>query len=195
MGRSSSVKRLPPEVRERLDGWIRDESVTQTEAAALVNELLAELYPGHPPVSRRVVSRYDLQMRENMDRVRRSRELAKTWIGKLGSQPGGDVGFLVIETLKTLSLEASQALMHGSGEIDAEALSGVIDQLNKLALAAQRLERSAAESERRDRQVREAERKRASEQAAERAGKAASEQGLSAETAAAIQRKILGVAA
>ncbi len=193
MGRPSSVKRLPPEVKERLHDWIRDESVTQVEAAERVNELLAALYPDHPPVSRRAVSRYDAQMRENMDRVQRSRELAKTWIGKLGSMPGGDTGFLVIETLKTLSLEVSQALLHGSGEIDAETMSGVIDQLNKLALAAQRLERSAAESERRDRQIREEERKRAKEEAAEKVGKAASEQGLSAETAEAIRRQVLGV--
>lgn len=193
MGRPSTVKRLPPEIRERLDAWIRDESVTQVEAAERVNELLAGLYPDHPPVSRRAVSRYDAQMRENMDRVQRSRDLAKSWIGKLGSQPGGDVGFLVIETLKTLSLEVSQALMHGSEEIGVETMSGVIDQLNKLALAAQRLERSAAESERRDRQIREEERKRASEEAAEEAGKAASELGLSAETAEAIRRQVLGV--
>ena len=193
MGRPSSIKRLPPEVRERFDEWIRDDSVTQTEAAELLNELLAELYPDHPPVSRRAVSRWDLQMRQNMDRVQRSRDLAKTWIGKLGSQPGGDVGFLVIETLKTLSLEVSQTLMHGSREIDADTMSGVIDQLNKLALSAQRLERSAAESERRDRQIREEERKRAEAEAAERAGKAASEHGLSAETADAIRREVLGV--
>ena len=193
MGRPSTVKLLPPEIRERLDAWIRDESVTQTEAARLVNESLSELYPDHPPLSRRAVSRYDAQMRENMDRVQRSRELAKTWIGKLGSQPGGDVGFLVIETLKTLSLEVSQALLHGSEEIDADSMSGVLDQINKLALAAQRLERSAAESERRVRQIREEERKRASEESAEKAGKAASELGLSAETADAIKRQVLGV--
>ena len=194
MDRPSSVKRLPPEIRERLDGWIRDESVTQIEAARLVNGLLAELYPGHPPVSKSAVNRYSLQMRRNMDRVLRSRDLAKTWIANLGSQPGGDVGFLVIETLKTLSLEVSQALMDGSAEIDAETMSGVIDQLNKLALAAQRLERSAAESERRDRQIREEERQRAAEEAAEEAGKAAAEHGLSAETADAIRRQVLGVA-
>lgn len=193
MGRPSSVKLLPPEIRERLDAWIRDESVTQSEARERVNELLAELYPDHPPVSRSALSRYELQARENMDRVQHSRELAKTWIGKLGSQPGGDVGFLVIETLKTLSLEVSQALLHGSGEMDADSMSGVLDQLNKLALAAQRLERSAAESERRDRQIREEERKRASEEAAEEAGKAASGLGLSAETADAIKRQVLGV--
>ena len=193
MGRPSSVKLLPPEIRERLDEWIRDESVTQTEAAERLNGLLAELYPDHPPISRRAVSRYDRHVRQNMDRVQRSRELAKTWIGKLGSQPGGDVGFLVIETLKTLSLEISQALLHGSEEIDAGTMSGVLDQLNKLALAAQRLERSAAESQRRERQIREEERKRASEEAAEEAGKAASELGLSAETADAIKRQVLGV--
>ena len=194
MARPSSVKRLPSEIRERLNGWIRDESVTQTEAAERVNELLAELYPEHAPVSRQAVNRYDLQMRKNMDRVQRSRELAKTWVGQLGSQPGGEVGFLVIETLKTLSLEVSQALMAGSQEIDADTMSGVIDQLNKLALSAQRLERSAAESERRDRQIREQERREVAEEMARRAESEAGASGsVSAERLRKIAREVYGV--
>lgn len=191
MGRVSSIKRLPPEIRERLDAWIRDESVTQTEAAERVNELLAELYPDHPPVSRQAVNRYDLSMREIGERIQQARAVSEAWVAKLGSQPSGRIGFLVTETLKVLSLEVTQKL--AGGELDAESLPATIDQLNKLALAAQRLTRSEAESERRERLIREEERRLAAEEAAEAAGSAARSQGLSAETADAIRRKILGI--
>ena len=188
----SSVHSLPKEVRDSLHGWLQDPGVTQEEAAALVNEMLDRVAPDHPKISRKVVHRYDRRTRENMERVRKSQEVAKAWIANLGSQSGSDVGFMVIQTLKTLSLEASQQLM--AGELDAESMPGVLDQLNKLALAAQRLERSAAESERRDRQIREEARRLAAEEAADKAAGAARSQGLSAETVAEIRKQVLGVA-
>lgn len=191
MGRPSTIKRLPPQVRERLNAWIRDESVTQSEAAALVNKLLAQLYPGHPPVSRKAVNRYDLSMREAGEKIRQAREISDVWVAKLGSQPAGQLGHLIVEMIRTIAFEVAQQV--AAGEITAESLPGVLDQVNKLALAAQRLARSSAEEERRERQIREEERKRASEEAAEEAGKAASELGLSAETADAIKRQVLGV--
>ena len=63
MGRPSTIKRLPREARARLDELLRDEGVTQTEAADLINTLLRESYPDHPPVSRRAVNYYDLARR------------------------------------------------------------------------------------------------------------------------------------
>jgi hypothetical protein len=191
MGRPSSIKRLPPQVRERLNAWIRDEAVTQAEAAERCNELLAELYPGHPPLSKSAVNRYDISMREVGAKIQHAREISDAWIARLGSQPAGQLGHLIVETVRTIAFEVAQQVARG--EITAESLPGVLDQVNKLALAAQRLARSSAEEERRERQIREEERKRASEAAAEEAGKAASELGLSAETADAIRRQVLGV--
>ena len=63
MGRPSTIKRLPREVRARLDEWLRDESITQSEARDRVNELLAELHPDHPPLSRSSVNRYVMARR------------------------------------------------------------------------------------------------------------------------------------
>ena len=40
MAGPSTIKRLPPDIRERLDEWVRDEAVTQREATERVNELL-----------------------------------------------------------------------------------------------------------------------------------------------------------
>ena len=192
MGRPSSVRRLPEPVREALHGFLRDPAITQTEAAERANALLAEIDPSHPPVSRRAVNRYDLSMREVGQKIQQAREVADVWVAKLGSQPAGPLGHMVVETIRTVAFECSQ--MMARGELTPESLPGVLDQVNKLALAAQRLSRSSAEEERRERQIREEERKRAAEEAAEEAGKAAAEHGLSAETAAAIRRQVLGVA-
>ena len=130
-------------------------------------------------------------MREVGEKIQQGRAVAETWIARLGSQPGGKVGLLVIETLRTVSFEISQKL--ATGEVSDEALPGMVDQVNKLALAAQRLERSASESERRERQIREDERKRVTEEAARVAGRTAERKGLSAETVAVIRSKILGI--
>lgn len=60
--RPSSIDKLPEEVRESLDDWLRDPGLSQTEAAARTNALLEEM--GRPErVKRRAVSRYDLRRR------------------------------------------------------------------------------------------------------------------------------------
>lgn len=39
MGRLSTIRQLPPDVREALDGWLREGAITQTEASGRVNAL------------------------------------------------------------------------------------------------------------------------------------------------------------
>lgn len=80
MGRVSAVKLLPLGVRNRLDAWLRDGSVTQIEAAARVNVLLAELHSDHPPVSRMAVSRYA--------RARRGPELWRKATARIAPRAG-----------------------------------------------------------------------------------------------------------
>ncbi|MDE0705698.1 MAG: DUF3486 family protein [Rhodospirillaceae bacterium] len=191
MGRPSSIRRLPPELRERLDEWLRDQSLTQQEAAAQLNEHLSarEL----PPVSRSAVNRYAMSMEKVGERMRQSREMADVWIAKLGSQPSGKVGQLIIDMLKTLVYEVNLKLQ--DVELDSESMPGVTRQLRELSLTAQRLEQASYRNEKRESEVRERARREAAEAAAEAAGEAASEQGLSAETVGLIKRKILGVGA
>ena len=193
MGRPSSIKRLPPDIKQRLDSWIRDEAVTQAEAVERVNELLAELYPGHAPVSKSAVNRYDLSMREVGAKIREMREISEVWIAKLGSAPGGRTGHLITEMIRTMVCEIMQNLQ--KGELDADSMPAVIEQLKSLSLTAARVERASEISEKRERQIREAARKQALEDAAEAAAGEAAEKGLSADTAAAIKRQILGVSA
>lgn len=193
MGRPGSVRSLPGSVREALNAWLRDPGITQAEARERANALLAEVDPARAPLSRSAVNRYDMSMREVGQKIIEQREIADQWIGKLGSQPAGQLGHLVVETIRTVAFECGQLMARG--ELTAESLPGTLDQLNKLALAAQRLSRSSAEEERRERQIREEARKRATEQAADAAGEALASRGLSAETVGAIRREILGVGA
>ena len=58
MGRPSTIRQLSPNAREALDRWLRDDAITQTEATARVNALLAGLDPPRAPVSRQAVQRY-----------------------------------------------------------------------------------------------------------------------------------------
>ncbi len=61
--RPSSIDRLPREVREELQVWLRDPGLTQIEATGMLNARLEEL--GRPErIKRRVVSRYDKRRRE-----------------------------------------------------------------------------------------------------------------------------------
>ena len=193
MGRPSTVRRLPGRVKEALDAWLRDPGVTQVEATERVNAMLAEFAPGHAPVSRQSVNRYDLSMREVGKRIQESREIAEVWVAKLGSQPSGKVGHLITEALRTLALEVTKKVMEG--ELTADSLPGVMSHLKDLALAEQRLSRSASENERRERLIRAEERQLAAEEAAEAAERSGARQGLSAETVGAIKREVLGIAA
>lgn len=76
VGRPSTIHRLPPDARDALDRWLDDPAVTQTEATASVNALLAKSHPGHPPVSRKAVNRYHLSGRNPIQRLTKSHKIA-----------------------------------------------------------------------------------------------------------------------
>ena len=166
MSRPSTIDSLPADAREALHSWLRDPGITQTEATERTNALLEEL--GLPErVSRQAVNRYDLRMRTVGERLRQSRQVAEAWIAKLGSAPGGQLGHLVTEMLRTLAFDLAIRLQ--DAELDDESLPGVVEAAGKVSLMAQRLERSSEISARRERQIKR-------EAAEEIAGKVAKEQ-------------------
>ena len=181
----SSIDQLPADVREALNGWLRDPGLSQIEATARTNLLLAEL--GQPPVSRQAVNRYDLRMREAGRRLVESRQTAEMWIGKLGAAPQGQLGHLVNEILRTLAFDLSLRLQ--DGELNAETIPGVIEQLKSLSLAMRRLESAATDNVAREREIR----RQAAEAAAETVANVGGKRGLSAEAIAAIRRELLGM--
>lgn len=189
MGRASSIDLLPPALREQLEGWLRDPSITQAEATSRTNALIEELDPERRPLSKSAVNRYSRQMDRVGAKMRQSRAMADAWVARLGSEPSGRIGHLVVEMMKTLVFEINLKLQET--ELDAESIPGVTRQVKELALAAARLDKASLQNEKRESEIR----RRARREAAAAAEKSARSQGLSAETAAAIRAQILGVAA
>ena len=151
--RPSSIDSLPEQVREALHSWLRDPGISQTEATARANALLEELeLPTR--ITRRSVSRYDARMRSVGERLQQSRQVAEMWIAKLGSEPGGRLGHLVTEMLRTLAFDLALKLQ--DVELDDEKLPGVVEAATRVSLMAARLERSSEISERRQREIKRA---------------------------------------
>ena len=150
MGAPNTIARLPEDVREALHGYLRDPGITQREALARANALLAEL--GLPPLSKSAVNRYDLKMRAAGERLQQAREVADAWIGRLGAAPQGQLGHLLNELLRTLAFDIGLKL--GDAPLTPDTLPGVITQLRGLSLSAARLERAATENVKREKEIR-----------------------------------------
>ena len=104
------------------------------------------------------------------------------WIGRLGTEPQGEVGKLLNEMVRTLAFETAMKL--GEGDQVAEP-----KMLKDLSMAIERLERAASENVKREEEIR----KRALAEAAERVDETAKAQGLTEEQADFWRRRVLGV--
>lgn len=180
----SSIDRLPADIREKLNELLRDPRVTQLDATARINAILAE---GENPerLSKSSVNRYAVRMEEVGTKLRETREVAKMWIGKLGSEPQGEVGKLLNEMVRTLAFKMA---MRASEADDDEPIDPKL--LKSLAISVHRLEMAAKENQ----DVEEKIRRRAIEEAADTVGKAAKASGVSDETISIIRRDVLRIA-
>lgn len=148
--RNSNILRLPDDLRDKLDDWLRDTSITYAQAAAKLNEHLAAR--GEPlRIGYLSIGRYDRKMRLIGERLRQSRQIAEAWVEKLGALPEGKIGLLINEILRTLAFEISIKLHEG--ELTAESLPRLIEQLRKLSLAVESLERATSEQTGRQREI------------------------------------------
>lgn len=136
----SSIDRLPEDIRERLQELLRDPRVTQLDAVREINTILSN--EGDPNrVSKSAVNRYALRMEDVGAKLRETREVARMWIGKLGSEPQGEVGKLLNELVRTLAFRAA---MKASEADDDEPIDPKL--LKSLAVSVYRLERAANEN-------------------------------------------------
>ena len=151
MPKPSTIEILPPEVKAQLQAWLQDPRITQMEATARANSLL-EL-AGHPErVTKSSVNRYAVKMDEAVIRVKQANEMAEMWVARFGAAPQGKIGAVVMNLLTTLTYDITMKL--GDTDLsDPEAFSATIDQVQKMALAIQRLEQSAAISIKRELEI------------------------------------------
>jgi Protein of unknown function (DUF3486) len=187
MPRVSTIKRLPDDILEKMHELLRDARCTQLDITAQINTLLEQ--KGHDGrVSKSAVGRYALDMEEAGAHLRESREMAKQWIGTVGSAPQGEVGLYVNEIIRTLSLDVS--LMMRRGVIDAETAPDAVKMLKDLALTTMRLEKATSDNVKRAAEIK----KQAMEEAADKVSEVAKQEGVSAETIQRIRRDVLMMA-
>lgn len=98
MGRPSTMTRLPPEILEEIGRMVR-------EGGHTLDEILAHLRTLGSGVSRSALGRWRKGIDERLAAAREAREVAGVWIEKLGSDPQGDVGRLLLEMLRTVAYQ------------------------------------------------------------------------------------------
>lgn len=137
MPRKSTVRRLPPELREQI-GALLEQGRTLSEITAHLNQLGAE-------VSRSALGRYKQHLDKVGEKLRRSREVAEALIAKLGAAPESKALRLNVElmhgALMDLALKANEDGEEDGGEgitLDPQGamlLSKALDHLSRASKA------------------------------------------------------------
>lgn len=168
-GRASKVWLLPEPIRNALNELLRDKANSQASILDEINGLIEEAgLPADLKLSRSGLSRHASQVEQVGQHLRDLRETTK----------------LILELGRSQLFKAMLAQVQNPEEaVD-------IDMLKNAMLAAQRLESTAMQSHKREKEIRQA----FAEEVAAKTEAIVTQAGLSGEAAAAIRREILGIA-
>lgn len=115
MPRQSTIRRLPPEIREQI-GSLLNQGRKLDEILAHLREL------GAPDVSRSALGRYKQHLDKVGEKLRRSREVAEALIAKLGNAPESKALRLNVELMHGVLMDlALSANEDGEAEEGGEA--------------------------------------------------------------------------
>lgn len=171
MSRKSSIKQLDQRIKAAVDAAIREDRATIDDIVDIIRGMGGE-------ISRSAVGRYKQNAEAQMLRYREAQEVAKVWIGKLQTDPEGDVGRLLAEMLRTTAF-STLGDMEAASPQDLMFLGKALKDL------------ASADKLTADRIL--VVRREATKEAAAVAAKEARGAGLSDEAADMIRKKILGV--
>ncbi len=171
MARKSNITQLPVGVREAVDEAIREGRATIAEIVALIRSLGGD-------ASKSAVGRYKQRAESAMARYREAQEVAKVWVGKLQTDPEGDVGRLLAEMLRTTAFQTLGDLDEGTPQ-DVMFLAKALKDL------------AGADKLTADRIL--AVRREAAKEAAEKVSAVGKSKGLSKATVDELRKEILGV--
>lgn len=143
----SSISKLDPKIKAELDRLLKEDRYTIDEVTAHLRDMGAH-------VSRSAIGRYHQRFEQIGQRMRESREVAKVWADRLGSEPQGDIGKMVMELLRTLAFDVSLSMTEPGGDGERPQLDP--KAINTLALAMQRLEAAGKWNIQREQAMREA---------------------------------------
>lgn len=185
-GRRSKIHLLPEQIRKELDAMLRDGRLNQTDILDAINDLIAasEL-PEELKLSRSGLNRYATQVEAVGASIREMRETTAALTAQLGDKPTGETTKLILELARS---QLFRAFLRQSNDPEAEVDIGMIKDA---MLAAQRLESTAAQAHKREKEIRQA--------FAEEAAKAVTEElrgedGMSEQLESRIRNILLGKA-
>ena len=96
--RPSSITQLDPKVKDAVDAAIREGRLTIDDIVALIKDNGGD-------ASRSAVGRYTKNAKARMEDYRKAQAMASVWVEKMGSEPSGDVGRMVLEMLKVVAFK------------------------------------------------------------------------------------------
>ena len=147
-GRASKIQLLPQALQDELNALLRSKKHTQEEIREAINERIDEVgLDEDSKISRSGLNRYATRMETIGKRIRESREMARIWTEKLGQEPEGDIGKLLMEYVKQLAFDTTMSLNETGEPIPAKALS-------ELALVAQRIDQAQMANINREQEIR-----------------------------------------
>ena len=188
-GRPSKVDLLPENIRNQLHEMLRQKSITQQEILDSINDLIGEEgLPEDLKLSRSGLNRYATQVEQVGASLRQMREATAALTAQLGDKPTGEVTKLILEMGRGQLFKLFMAQTKAqAADPDAEVDVGM---LKEAMLAAQRLESTAMQSHKREKEIRQA----FAEEVAAKTEQIVTQAGLTQDTAAQIRREILGIA-
>lgn len=181
-GRLSKIDMLPDEARPDVQ-WAIDELNARKRTAESIREELNNrlLAIGCDPILPSSFNRYSLHIAAHGAAMMQVREAAAMVAERFDEEPNGDVGLLLIETIKCLVYSVMMGQQNSEAP-DMKMLKAAADAVYRLEAA--RSTNLKAAAFKRDKFITDA---------ADAAEKAAKEAGLSSDRAAQIRRDVLGV--
>ena len=171
----SSIKRLPPELREAVDAAIAD--------GATIDEITALIRGEGGACSRSAVGRYTKNVRDLIRQQQETDRGIEMWVRALGDRAQGRAGLILVETLRTMTLSTL-------AELSMREEPATPEELSRLSLVLKRIE--GTDKLRIERERAAAKAARAAPGAGQAPGQAPPRKGLSPETVDLIDEAVVG---
>lgn len=181
----STVEQLPPEIRARVEDWLREFRAGRLQLDQVLVRLDAQFGDqGVPLPSRSALHRHSQKVQQLAERVQRSRDIADQLIAQIGPDMTDGKGLQVlVQGFQSLVFDL-MANLNEDQTLDPENLMFLAKSIQAVTSARKT-----------DADLHLKLKEQATRAAAEKAGQAAKAQGLSAEVVKAIETAVLGVQA
>ncbi|EAR7071106.1 DUF3486 family protein [Salmonella enterica subsp. enterica serovar Poona] len=147
-GRASKIDLLPAEIQRELNALLSDKRHSQADIRAAINELIDKAgLPDGMKLSRSGLNRYAADMETAGAKIREMNAIAEQWTGQIDIEKSGETSKILIQLVRSLAFDVMMKIQTGEGDIDPKGLK-------ELATAIEKLEKSATESTKREREIR-----------------------------------------